>query len=75
MPGLLTQRNAVDEQHGVGDHMLAPAGQFDLELIDDQKVVVLPNLKVDESDWLRPALVPSGQSVLTVPLSNNSVAD
>jgi hypothetical protein len=30
-----SQRDTVDEQHGVGNHMPAPAGQFDLELIDD----------------------------------------
>lgn len=72
MPGLLklshAQRDAVDEQHGVGNHIPAPAGQFDLELIDDQEVVVLPILKVDELDGLRPTLVPIGQTVRDRPL-------
>jgi len=35
------QRNAVDEQHRVGDEMPPSAGQFHLKQVDYQKVFVL----------------------------------
>lgn len=57
------QRDAVHEQHGVGDHVPAPAGQFDLELIDDQKIVVRRVLEIDEPHRLWPAAIPIGQAI------------
>ena len=57
------QRDAVHEQHRVGDHMPAPAAQLHLELVDDQEVVVRRILEVDEFHRLRSTVVPIRQAL------------
>ena len=70
------QRDAVHEQHRVRDDVPAPAGQLDLELIDDEKVVVRRVFEIDVTctgcgrPWSQ-----SGKPSATVPLSSSSVAD
>ena len=41
----------------------APAGQLDLELVDDEEVVVRRVLEVDEPHRLRAALLPVGKAI------------
>jgi len=43
--------------------MPAAAGQFRLELVDDQKIVALRMVEVDIADRLRPAVVPIRQAI------------
>src|SRR5712692_627160 len=43
--------------------MPAPAGQLDLELVDDEEVIVGGVLEVDELDRLRAAVVPLRQTI------------
>jgi len=57
------QRNAVHEQDCIGNDVSPPAGQLHLELVDHQKIVVLPVIEVDIAQRLLAAGVPSGQTI------------
>ncbi len=55
--------NAVDEQHRIRDNMTPAAGQFHLELIDNQKIIILGMIKINVADRLRSAFVPVFQTI------------
>ena len=55
------QRDAVDKQNGIGNHLPPFTRQRHLELVDDQEVVVVPVVEVEEVHCLRPTVVPIGQ--------------
>jgi hypothetical protein len=53
----------VDEAHCVGNDVSPATGQFDLELIDDEEVVLRRTFEIDVPYRLRPPFVPVWQSL------------
>lgn len=57
------QRNAVHEQQRIRDDVAAPAGQFQLELVDDEEIVVDRILEINQPHRLIAPEVPIRQAV------------
>ena len=55
--------DAVDEQHRIRDDMPTPAGEFDLKLVDNEKIIVGRVIEVNEANRLGATILPVGQSV------------
>ena len=57
------QRDAVYEQHRIGNNVTSPAGQRHLELVDDKKVVIPRSFEIDIPNRLGPAVVPVRKTI------------
>jgi hypothetical protein len=57
------QRDAVHEQNCIRNDVASSAGQLYLELVDDQKVIVLRVVEIDVAQRLLATGVPSGQTI------------